>query len=559
MTPPAQITTTRSAAAPLHPRQVCDGDCQKPFQSPAQNLRHSPQPTKTKHLKPPQIINRHFGKSPSRAPHSGETTIAEITPNRRLPISTPLRNPQKPSNLQPAENKLTHPGNPRLPPPPGPRLRSVSLGDIGPMDRYSDLRARAVDFVQEFAPAGPVLILAPVRLAAEEVARTACSETLLGVHARAFRDFVMELAAAGMNRRELVPVGRFVREALGARVTADSLGRHELTYLAPVAGFPGFPRALTDTFEELRLNPADLARLSDIGDSGPDLARLLDAYSRELAARGLADHADRVRLAQEAVAARPRDLCQMAIVTLDVMPRTQLERELLRALMRTARARLDLRLGAGPLEPASSLESLQRYLFSGDPVPPREDDRSVVIFSTSGEALECVEIARHISAAAERGVPFDEMAILLRSPERYQPLVAEGLRRAAIPVHCARGSLRPDVAGRSFLALLHCVEDGLSASRFAEYLSLGQMPEPPAGPGAKNAEPLAPAAWERLLVDAAVIGGLARWEKRLAGLREEFHRRYREARDEEPLSALERFAWERKIASVESLDRKSVV
>jgi len=423
------------------------------------------------------------------------------------------------------------------------------------MDRYSDLRARAVDFVQEFAPAGPVLILAPVRLAAEEVARTACSETLLGVHARAFRDFVMELAAAGMNRRELVPVGRFVREALGARVTADSLGRHELTYLAPVAGFPGFPRALTDTFEELRLNPADLARLSDIGDSGPDLARLLDAYSRELAARGLADHADRVRLAQEAVAARPRDLCQMAIVTLDVMPRTQLERELLRALMRTARARLDLRLGAGPLEPASSLESLQRYLFSGDPVPPREDDRSVVIFSTSGEALECVEIARHISAAAERGVPFDEMAILLRSPERYQPLVAEGLRRAAIPVHCARGSLRPDVAGRSFLALLHCVEDGLSASRFAEYLSLGQMPEPPAGPGAKNAEPLAPAAWERLLVDAAVIGGLARWEKRLAGLREEFHRRYREARDEEPLSALERFAWERKIASVESLSR----
>jgi len=411
------------------------------------------------------------------------------------------------------------------------------------MDRYSDLRTRAADFAQEFAPTGPVLILAPVRLAAEEAARAACTGTLLGVHTRSFRDFVTELAAPGMNRRELVPVGRFVREALAARVTADLLSRNELTYLAPVAGFPGFPRALTDTFEELRLNPADLARLSDLGESGPDLARLLDAYSRELAARAFADHADRVRLAREAVAAGPRDLCEMAVVTLDVVPRTQLERDLLRAVMRTARANLALHLAPGPRAPASSLESLQRYLFSIDPVPPREDDGSVAIFSTSGEALECVEIARHIYTAAGHGVPFDEMAILLRSPERYQPLVAEGLRRASIPAHYARGSVRPDVAGRSFLALLHCAAEGLSASRFAEYLSLGQMPEE------EDSQARMPVPqWERLLVDAAVIGGLPRWEKRLAGLREEFHRRYREARDEEP-----RATWERKIASVESL------
>src|ERR1019366_7103803 len=98
-------------------------------------------------------------------------------------------------------------------------------------------------------------------------------------------------------------------------------------------------------------------------------------------------------------------------------------------------------------------------------------------FSTSGEALECVEIARRLGAAAGRGAPFDQIAIALRSPERYQPLVAEGVRRAGIPMHGTRGWRRPDVAGRSLLALLHCAEEGLSASRFAEYLSLGQMPE----------------------------------------------------------------------------------
>ena len=137
-------------------------------------------------------------------------------------------------------------------------------------------------------------------------------------------------------------------------------------------------------------------------------------------------------------------------------------------------------------------------------------------------------------------MPFDQIAIPVRSPERYQPLVVEGLRRAGIPVHCTRGSRRPDVAGRSFLALLHCAEERLSASRFAEYLSLGQMPE--------DEEPRTPAAWERLLVDAAVIGGPDRWEARLDGLREEFHRRYREEEDEG-----ERERLERRIVSVENL------
>src|ERR1044071_2844600 len=166
------------------------------------------------------------------------------------------------------------------------------------MDRYSELRMRGAEFAAEEAQRGPVLILAPARAAAEEIAREACSNALLGVQALGFRELVMELAAPELLRRELVPVGRFVREALAARVTAQACDAHALAYLAPVANFPGFPRALANTFEELRLNGVEPVRLRQCGASGPDLAHLLDAYTRELAERRFADHAARVSLAR---------------------------------------------------------------------------------------------------------------------------------------------------------------------------------------------------------------------------------------------------------------------
>ncbi len=151
------------------------------------------------------------------------------------------------------------------------------------------------------------------------------------------------------------------------------------------------------------------------------------------------------------------------------------------------------------------------------------------------------------------GVPFDQIAILLRSPERHQPMIEDALRRARIPAYFSRGSARPDPGGRAFLALLACAAEKCSASRFAEYLSLGQAPAIAAAAdewvpaademlpgidlndGAEMDAPLqarpeprivpAPAAWEKLLVDAAVIGGRERWQRRLRGLEHEYELR----------------------------------
>jgi hypothetical protein len=96
----------------------------------------------------------------------------------------------------------------------------------------------------------------------------------------------------------------------------------------------------------------------------------------------------------------------------------------------------------------------------------------VSLASSPGEARECIEIARQLQVHAARGLPFDRMAVLLRSPQAYRAHVAEALRRASVPAWFARGTTRPDPSGRAMLALLACAAEGLSARRFAEYLSL---------------------------------------------------------------------------------------
>ncbi len=206
-----------------------------------------------------------------------------------------------------------------------------------------------------------------------------------------------------------------------------------------------------------------------------------------------------------------------------------------------------------------SLEHLRRFLFSPAPATAATPaDGRFQIFSAPGEGLESTEIARRILRLARNDVPhgkttpFDEVAILLRNPDRYQPMIEEALRRARIPAYFSRGSARPDPTGRAFLALLACASEKLSASRFAEYLSLGQVPDeraagervdtPWVGPrpedellgqapppdelsgdqfGADGRAPRSFRGWEKLLVDAAVIGSRERWQRRLAGLEAE--------------------------------------
>jgi hypothetical protein len=126
---------------------------------------------------------------------------------------------------------------------------------------------------------------------------------------------------------------------------------------------------------------------------------------------------------------------------------------------------------------ARALENLQRRLFKQGGSLETKADHTVEVFSAPGEGRECVEIARRVLSLARDGVSFDRIAVLLRSPEGYRAYLEEAFGRAGIPAHYVRGAVRPDPAGRAFYALLKCAADGLSARKFAEYLSLGQVPD----------------------------------------------------------------------------------
>jgi len=412
---------------------------------------------------------------------------------------------------------------------------------------------------------------------------------VLGLH----RTTVVQWAALQARRyvaeEGLTPAGSLSVEAVAARALHEANRAGDLRYYKPVATLPGFARALARTLQELRLAGVRAEDLAKTGEAGADLAKLLQLYERELAEARLADLARVFELARAAVEAGDGDpRLGLPIVALDVPLESAAHRAFFRAVAEKSpvavaavssgaeRIKVQevkvfeeiLGVAAEDLDPPGergTLAHLRRNLFLAEAGADEAADGAFELFSSPGEGLEAVEIARRMLKLAREGVPFDSMAVLLRSVERYQPLVEEALRRARIPAYFSRGTLRPDTAGRAFLALLECAVEKCSASRFAEYLSLAQVPaegsttesewvapqdeilgvvEPSSEEenAAPEASPRAPARWERLLVDAAVIGGRDRWARRLQGLEREFELRIETAgrEDENQRANLER-------------------
>ena len=370
------------------------------------------------------------------------------------------------------------------------------------------LRA-AIDALSEGDRGRQGLLIAPTRAAADECAAAAALARggLFGVGRTSVIELVMRLALPRLSRQGLTPTSAIGAEAVVARARFDAVQEGALNYFAPVAGTPGFPRAAARTLDELQMAGVAPSRLASLDLAGADLATLLEGLTRESTKAGTVSRAGLWAAAAAALVEDQALDAETALVLLDVPITSVAEERFVAALLarkgrvtitvpaadrRTlaALARLGIDVTTPPAGPAAhraarggrraaaplALARLQQHLFAIDNPPAGAIDESVSLFSAPGEGRETVEVARRVLAEADRGVPFDEIAILLRAPHTYFGLLEHALARAGVPAWFERGTRRPDPAGRAFLALLACADEHLSARRFAEYLSLGQVP-----------------------------------------------------------------------------------
>ena len=214
------------------------------------------------------------------------------------------------------------------------------------------------------------------------------------------------------------------------------------------------------------MSSGDLTRLPR---SGTDLAALLERVDTLLNEAGASDRAALFETATKALASPVTGWPPMPLLLLDVPFESEIEAQFLWALVQQS-PHVMITVPAGDASALSQLKKrdvriqlieeaehndltrLAHYLFSKEPPPERARTGELVWFSAPGEGRECVEIARRILKEAERGVRFDEMAIVIRSPQQYVGVLGAragpgGDPRVLRSWHPASASSRPRIPG----------------------------------------------------------------------------------------------------------------
>ncbi|HEX6728450.1 MAG TPA: PD-(D/E)XK nuclease family protein [Pyrinomonadaceae bacterium] len=465
----------------------------------------------------------------------------------------------------------------------------------------SDSAARlhvAQQWLESYPAATELLVLAHSTEAANDLLLRIVSSrgVSYGIRRVTLNGLAARLSQHKLATLQLAPATNLSFIAVVARAIHSLNSEDKLEYFAPVATKPGFPIAVARTLAEVRMNEIASDSLTRLARGGSDLAAIAALVDHELQKAKLSDRAVLFKAAIDAINSQENGgYIGLPILSLDVPIRSVLEKNLIAGLAARAPGVLATSLTGDDrtivaLEEAlkcrrenakaprssrapRSLDFVKEHLFENSAPPQTSLDSSVKLNNWPGEPRECVEIVRNIRDEAARGVAFDKMAVLLNCPAEYRSHLEEAFVRADVPAYFVHGTTAPDPAGRALLALLSCAADNLSAKRFAEYLSLGQVPDPettkdPSLHWAPSEDELTqateidqleerpgsgqlrlftvpeeesviegqlrvPARWERLLVDSAVIGGKDRWSRRLQGLANELLLRIEEVAPEE--------------------------
>src|SRR5262245_38187408 len=284
--------------------------------------------------------------------------------------------------------------------------------------------AAAQQFVLDASPATETLVVSASRGAADDFARNlsrARSGATFGLYRFSLTQLAARLAAPRLARDRVAPTTALGMQAVAARALFDAFTGGSLSYFAPVASMPGFPRALARTLEELALASVSPAALGPILHVGYDLANLFERFAEQFEAASTVDRAAFIRTAAQAAVEGGSALLHCRIVLLDVPIANDAEAELVAALVarspdalatvpegdartlaslksqvsslkatENSEMRLetsDFRLETSDL-PSGGLARIRHFLFSPTPPPAGEPLDEVELFSAPGEGRE---------------------------------------------------------------------------------------------------------------------------------------------------------------------------
>ncbi|HXR35605.1 MAG TPA: hypothetical protein VN754_06635, partial [Candidatus Binataceae bacterium] len=169
--------------------------------------------------------------------------------------------------------------------------------------RVADARA----WLEAQKPDTEVLLLAANWEAADDLVRSvaAARGALFAVHRLTLNRLIGMLAADDLAARGLVPLSRLATEAVAARaihqlysplLSNGAAQAADPDFFAAVAARPGFPGAVAETAQQIRLGGVDSSAVADLERIGPPLAAILEQFERELAGAALIDRAGLIRI-----------------------------------------------------------------------------------------------------------------------------------------------------------------------------------------------------------------------------------------------------------------------
>ena len=178
-------------------------------------------------------------------------------------------------------------------------------------------------FVLDASPDSECLIVAASRAAADDFARRLALTrgATFGLYRLSLTQLAARLAAPLLASERLSPTTPLGVQAVAARALFDASrggAPGTLSYFAPVASSPGFPRALARTLEEVSLAMVPAAAMRGAGDGGRDLAVLLERFDEQFRAASAVDRSRFLSAATRAVALHTNPYWNCRLLLIDV-------------------------------------------------------------------------------------------------------------------------------------------------------------------------------------------------------------------------------------------------